>query len=165
MAGLITDLIAVLNEQSSIYEELAAIAENKKEMIVKSEIDGLRDVGKNESELIGKAQKLDKKRDNVVADIATVLNISTEEITLTELIKCIEKQPECEELKMATTRIQEAAENMRAVNDKNRVLLENALEFADYSINVIRSAMEVVPASYDDDSGAEPPSQMSDIRG
>jgi flagellar biosynthesis/type III secretory pathway chaperone len=156
MAGLISDLVNILNEQAEAYEELTIIANRKKEYIIRNEADEIRSVAGRESELIGKSQKLDKKRDLVSNDIAEVLNINAADVQLTLLLDIIKDQPGCAELKQASDRIRIAVEHLKYANENNKMLLENALEYIEYSLNVIRSSTEAVPAAYGSENQKAP---------
>jgi flagellar biosynthesis/type III secretory pathway chaperone len=164
MAGLVMELVGVLNEQSEVFEELIRIADNKKELIIKNDVDGLRIISTEESGLVGKSQKLEKKCETVMKDIARVLNTNPKNVNLSVLADIIKEQDEHGDLTAAAERIRKTADLLRASNEDNKALIESALEYIDFSINVLRSSVEAVPAAYSAGDDGEPTATMIDIK-
>jgi len=149
MAGLVSNLIEVLRGQVELYSQIAALSVRKKDFIVANDIDGLRDLVAEENKLVPKALRGDKDRERIMKDICTVLNKPTD-MTLSYLVTLMEGQPEHDELGQVVENLRAAADEMKELNESNKVLIQHALEFVDYNINVIHSSFSEAPAGYND---------------
>ena len=149
MAGLISDLVDVLNEQTQCYNDLILLSEQKKDAIIKNDINAVQSVNGSESTAIGKSQRIEKKRMELVKDIAEVLNTKEEELTLRKLLGLIEGQPEYDSLQKAREDIRKVVHELKELNERNKVLLNNSLEYIDFSLNVMRSSMDSSLSTYD----------------
>ena len=65
MAGLIDELIVVLDEMNDLYEQLIKSGKDKLEVIIKNNIEELQKINADENVLVGKTLKLDKKREEL----------------------------------------------------------------------------------------------------
>ena len=149
MAGLISNLIDVLNEQTQCYHELLLLSEQKKDGIIKNDLSALQAVNASESTVIGKSQRLEKMRADLAKDIADVLNTKESDLTLGKLVEMIQGQPEYEALFQAREDIKKVVEELKERNDRNKILLSNSMDYVDFSINVIRSSMDTSLMTYD----------------
>ena len=149
MAGLISSLIDVLNEQTQYYGELILLSSQKKEAIIKNDINMLQSVNASESEMLGKTQRAEKSRIDLTKDISEVLNVKEEDLTLTKLAELISGQPEQEALLEARDAIRGVVHELKELNDHNKVLLNNSVEYIEFSLNVMRSATDSSFMTYD----------------
>ncbi|MCL2236280.1 MAG: flagellar protein FlgN [Defluviitaleaceae bacterium] len=158
MAGLISDLISVIQGQTVLFKEVVALSADKKNFIIKNDIEGLRGIVAQENIIVPKALKGDKERERIMADIATVLNKKNDELTLTKLAELTEGQPENPEFKIAVEEFIIVLDEMKQSNDANKLLIESALEFLEFNMNVVHSSLDAGPVGYGDtlDDGHEP---------
>jgi flagellar biosynthesis/type III secretory pathway chaperone len=148
MAGLVSSLIDVLKGQTELFSEVIALSVDKKELIIKNDIDRLREVVKQENAVVPKALKGDKDREKIMADISVVMNKKLEDLTLSYLIELMQGQPEHEALVKAVDDFAKAIAQMKAANDANKLLIENALDYIEFNMNIIHSSLEAGPAGY-----------------
>lgn len=134
-----------VEEQILIYEALLEIAAKKKVSIVENNIEEVGEYTSEESTLLGKCSRLDKKRDTLFNDIAFVLNKKPEDITLSKLVELIKGQPEEERLTQIHDKAVDTLKKLKKINDLNRTLVETSLEHIDYSMNLIRGALNPQP--------------------
>ncbi len=90
MASLIEELITVLKEEDKKYKELVELANQKTPVIVKGDLDGLRVITAKEQDYIEGLNHLEKRRIDVVKDIALVLNKKEEDLTIKAIIALLE---------------------------------------------------------------------------
>jgi len=145
MAGLVSSLIDVLQGQVDLYNQIAALSARKKEFVIANDIDSLRDILAEENAVIPKVIRGDKDREKIMKDICTVLNKKEAELTLRGLVVLMENRPEHVELAAVVTALGAAAAEVQRLNEDNKALVEQALEFIDYNINVIHSSMAEAP--------------------
>lgn len=147
MAGLIHNLIEVLEEQKECYAGLLTLAQYKTDSIVNRQMELLQEVLKTEQEFIGRSGKLEKDREAILKDIANVLNINFKELTISNLILKLDKTPEEQEaLKEVRKDLLEIIEEIRQHNVTNEGLLNQSLEFIDFTLHAIQS-MNSYPSS------------------
>ena len=149
MAGLIDGLIDILCEQNELYTQLLEFSKEKKDMLIKNDIDSLQKINSSESIIVGKSQRLERSRISIMRDIASVLNQSGDDLTVSELSALIEGQPEHKDLVIAGDSLRETVEDLKKSNDLNRVLIQNSLDYVEFSMNVMHSSVETAPSTYD----------------
>jgi len=142
MAGMINQLVEVMKEQAERYNELWGLSLEEKEVLVSNDIESLTKITNLKKIVITQNNRLETKRISLAKDIAEVMGYGEGEIELTKLIELMGEQPEAVELTEVAKQLREVMEKLRVANDENKLLLENSLEFVEYSINVIRSSVE-----------------------
>ncbi len=165
MAGLINDLITTLNEMNDLYEQLISSGKEKRTVVIKNDIEALQKINENENILVGKSLKLDKKREELFSDIAFVLNKDQKDITLTKLIEYIKEQPEVEDVKLLHDNAEKLLAELKTINESNKVLIEESLNQAEFSMNLLRGSLSKKPY-YCDTLGNEIPTgdRLFDIK-
>lgn len=139
MASLLENLIEILNSESAEYEKLAELAEKKTPFIVKGDINNLGKITEDEQEIVGRIQKQEKLRKETLADIANVVNRDVETLKLINLIQMLEKQPAQQQMLVeAQSRLKTAIDRMRELNDKNSILLNDALDMVNFNLKMIQ---------------------------
>jgi flagellar biosynthesis/type III secretory pathway chaperone len=140
MAGLIDELVNVMSQENDIYRELIPIAEEKTRVIIKNDLDALQKITEQEQLTIEKITALEKKREEVVINIGTVLSRDPKELNMKALIKIMGKQPE--EQKELSRIHDELNVNLRrlvTINDRNKELINQSLEMIEFNMNLIQS--------------------------
>jgi flagellar biosynthesis/type III secretory pathway chaperone len=140
MAGLIDELVKTMSQENDIYRELIPIAEEKTRVIIKNDLDALQKITEQEQLTIEKINALEKKREEVVINIGTVLSRDPKELNMKALIKIMGKQPEEQK---ALSRIHDELDgNLRrlvTINDRNKELINQSLEMIEFNMNLIQS--------------------------
>lgn len=139
MAGLINELMDKLNEMSAHIAALTDYAHQKKEVIIKNDTDALKDITSRENTLVGKYQKAEKAVAVLIKDIAMVLNENPKTLTLGRLGEIIREQDDYGTYMEIYGRLKENLVLLKERNEMNNILIENALEYIDYTVNVLRS--------------------------
>ncbi len=149
MATLYEELVSNLNEQLGYYEELKAISEEKTNVIVKNNIDDLTKINTVENMLIVRLEKLDKKNKDILNDIIMVTGKKVDRVS----VKCVAQllsSEEGTELENVADKIIEAVQELKNVNEKNKLLVNTSLEYAEYTMNVYRDIFDTsIQVTYD----------------
>lgn len=154
MASLMENLIEVLMQESAEYEGLLELSQKKTPLIIGGDLDHLQKITDDEQIVVSRLHNLEKKRAEVTADIANVLNRDVEELKLTDLIGMMAARPqEQEKLAEAHDRLQSAVHTLRRNNEQNRELLTNALEMVEFEMNLMQS-MRAAPETANYTKGA-----------
>ena len=140
MASLLESLIDVLDREGTEYEALVALADQKTPAIVKGDIETLGKITEDEQEIVGRIQKMEKSRKEILADIANVVNKDVETLKLINLIQMLGKRPD-EQKKLANVqeKLKSTIDRLREANEKNQMLLIDALDMVGFNLNMIRA--------------------------
>ena len=140
MAGIVYELIDVLNKQKECYEGLITLAEYTKNAIVNKNIEFLQEVVQTEEQFVGRLSGLDKKRDSLMKDIAIVIGMDYKKITITAIIQKLgEENDAAKELTVLRKETKEFLEQLRKQSEVNKYLLNQSLEMVDFMINAVGS--------------------------
>jgi len=148
MAGMMEQLVEILGEQTQRYEELLGLSLEKRDVIVKNDVESLQKLNHLENMVISQNQKLEKRRQELVADMAIVLNEKEDNLTISRMIELMEGKEEAHALTEARDRIRSVIEELSEVNVQNGQLVQNALEYIEYTTNLIRGSQGGTPAAY-----------------
>lgn len=151
MASLIEELIQVMEQECEIYEALDQVSDRKTETIVKGDIEALQKITEYEQNVVDDILILEKKRQNIVNNIAVVLNQNPKTMTIADIVRIMEKQPEFSRpLSELHQRLRTVVLRLQQTNAHDRELLENALEMTEFNINVLQTAGQAPEtANYD----------------
>ena len=145
MASLMENLIEVLGRECDEYEGLLALSQKKTQIIAGGDLEELQKITDDEQDLVSRVSNLDKKRVEITADIANVLNKDVETMKLSNLIQMLAgRSAEQAKLAEAHDRLQAAVRELQRVNEQKRELLENALELVEFEMNLLQ-AMKAAP--------------------
>ncbi len=141
MASLMENLIEVLEQECVEYEGLLELSQRKKPIIVSGDLEQLQKITDDEQEWVDRINRLEKKRVEVTADIANVLNRDVNALKLTNLIDMMAARP-AEQAKLAGAhdRLQRSVRSLKQVNEQNRELLVTALEMVEFEMNLLQAS-------------------------
>ena len=141
MASLMENLIEVLGKECVEYEGLLELSQKKTPVIIKGDLAELQRITDEEQEYATRITNLEKKRTEVYADIANVINRDVNTLKLGYLIAMLESRPaERDALAALHDRLKMAVRNLQRVNDQNRELLTDALEMVQFELNLLQSS-------------------------
>ena len=140
MASLMENLISVLQEEATMYEELLELSIRKTPIIVSGDLEGLQKITDEEQIIVAKINRLDGKREEVTRDIANVLNKDVTKLKLVDIIQMLSQRPvEQKQLAAAHDKLKEIVGQMARVNEQNRDLIQSSLEMVEFDLNLIHS--------------------------
>ncbi|MDO4764502.1 MAG: flagellar protein FlgN [Eubacteriales bacterium] len=138
MAGLIDDLIAIMEKEAVCYESYLEIANNKKEVIIKGDVPSLQEITQEEEIVAGQLFRLEKSRKEIIEDICTVTNRKIENFKILDLVEELSaREEESQRLKEVAQRLETALKECEQVNQTNKMLIRQSLEFLEFSINAL----------------------------
>ncbi|MDR3091178.1 MAG: flagellar protein FlgN [Clostridiales bacterium] len=139
MAGLMETLLARVDGEIELYDELLTLSGEKKDVIVNNDVKRLQEINARENLAVGRLQKSGRLREDAMKEISAVLNIGGE-ATLTALAEFLADKPDGQALDARIVRIKDKLTKLKALNAVNKSLLENALDYVDFSMNLIRNS-------------------------
>ncbi len=154
MASLMENLITVLESEASEYEILVGLSTKKTPIIIQGDLTALGQITDEEQIVVGRIQHLEKQREEVIGDIANVINRDVENLKLVNLIEMLRDRPE-ESGRLAAVhdKLKDVVHRMERINDQNRELIKNALEMVEFDMNVIQS-LKAAPETANYNKGA-----------
>ena len=154
MASLMEELIATLRKEQEAYQELLPVVEQKTQAIIANDLQKVQSITEIEQSAIGKISGLEQKRTEVMKNIGIVLNKKVSELTLPNLIKLLERQPqEQEALTQIHTELRAVLKRLAEVNGHNKNLIEQSLEMISYNMNLLQSTRIVPGNNYTRNAG------------
>ncbi len=154
MASLMENLIEVLNKQYEIYEQLLALSTTKTTAIVKGNLEDLARITDEEQNVVATLGRYDKEREEVMKDIANVINKDVEGLRIANLAQMLSGRPEEQrKLNEVGDKLRDVAFRMKKVNEQNKELLENSLEMVAFDMNLLQ-AMRQAPETANYNRGA-----------
>lgn len=143
MASLMENLIDVLNKENVEYEGLLEISRRKTPIIVGGDLDALQRITDEEQDMVNRLNALERRRTEVTADIATVLNKDVSTLTLTNLIAMLSSRPaEQRQLAEVHDMLHRTVHELKRVNEQNSSLLKDALEMVEFEINLVQASRQ-----------------------
>lgn len=151
MASLMDDFMEVLEKENGEYERLTQLSREKKQIIIDGNIPALEEITDKEQEITSAILNLEKRREEVVNDMSIVLSKEPGELTVTNMIAFLNKQPkEQQQLIELRERLRSTLEEMAEVNEQNEMLLRHAMEMVEFDLTLFKSMRQApVTANYD----------------
>lgn len=154
MASLMENLMDLLEEEKGEYDKLLELSMQKTPVIIEGNLEKLEKITDEEQIIVGRVNRLDKEREKVMKDIATVLNKDVQTLKLGQLVKLLSERPkQRDRLSQIHVGLKLTLNQMVRVNDRNRELIQTSLEMVQYNMNVLKS-MKAAPetANYTKDA-------------
>ncbi|AAM23773.1 hypothetical protein M2349_001873 [Caldanaerobacter subterraneus subsp. tengcongensis MB4] len=129
-------LLGLLKEEMAIYEILLELATKKTDIIIHGKIKELDETVQMERNFIKKLVELEEKRENTLKEMG-----KGEGVTISEVIKTLPLE-EAMEFNNVKERLSAVLKELGERNDLNMALIEQALEYVNYSIKAISEALE-----------------------
>lgn len=141
MASLTEELIIVLQEEHEIYQQLIPITEKKTRVIIQNDLKALQEITESEQRAIEQLNTLERKREEIIVNMGTVLNRDPRTLKLKNMVKLLEKRPE-EQKKLAELYdlLTAAIKRLSESNERNKVLINQSLEMIQFEMNLVQSA-------------------------
>lgn len=154
MASLMENLIDVFNRECGEYEGLLEISRRKTPIIVSGDLDNLQKITDEEQDRVNRLNSLERRRTEVTADIASVLNKDVTKLTLTYLIDMLEgRTSEQNALTEIYEKLHGTVRELQRVNEQNNALLRDALEMVEFEIALLQ-ASKAAPETANYNKGA-----------
>ncbi len=141
MASLMENLEEVLSRESDLYETLLELSRRKTSIIVKGDLEALNAITEEEQKVVSQINHIDKDREARMTEIAKVLNTDVKTLKLTDLLKVLERRPaERQKLALVYDKLKEVVHECKRVNERNGVLVRDALEVTQFEMNILQAA-------------------------
>ena len=137
-----------MDGESEQYEKLISLNGEKKDSIIYKKLDVLEAITAEEQAIADSLLELEKKRVELLRNIAAVMGHDGEQITVSWMIDNLANQPvERDQLLAARNRLIEKADNVQILNIQTQNLLRQAIEMVEFDITLIKSARQAPQTS------------------
>ncbi|MDR1209245.1 MAG: flagellar protein FlgN [Clostridiales bacterium] len=140
------ELTEALAEETETYDELIRTARRKRDAVIRNELAGLSAAAEYEDAAARHLNRLDKRRTAAAAAIADSLGLGGGGVTLAGISAAIPDEGERSGLNALAEGLRARVTELRRINAENRALIENALAYIEFSMNVMRGAAASVSA-------------------
>jgi len=137
---LIDKLADVLEKEVLLYSEFLEVSKRKTDIIINGKVTELEDAIKIEQSFSIRMQKLETEREQVIQEIAAKLGIKPSELTVTWIAENNSELMGIRRLKSSRKSIMAFVDEIKKVNEINSKLINNSLEYINFSVNLITSA-------------------------
>lgn len=140
MASLVEELVNVLREEEKIYQVFWDLAQKKSDILIQADVPALEKMTAIEQVKSDELLAYSNKQISLLQDIGTVLGKQDETMTVTKLISLMESQPKVQMLlKEARDQLLDIAKRVQELNRQNEILLQQAIELAEFDITLFKS--------------------------
>lgn len=136
MKQLWDKLINNLSEILDLYQAILALSKQKREVLVAAKAQELEAVTKREEMLILQTGKLDAQRESIIQEIGTAFGLKADEITL-EKTKQLADAETAKKIELLSSQFDQLLNELVPLNKTNTQLIQQALTYINYSINVL----------------------------
>jgi flagellar biosynthesis/type III secretory pathway chaperone len=142
-------VIDILKKEHSYYKDMLEMSKSKKKIVIEGKVAELDKIVKLEQNMIFNIGQLEKKREEEVTKLCGILNLNSSQVTVSELSKVLRTEQK-KVLEDIQGKLQETFSELKTVNDMNGQLIEQSLDYIDYSINLISGAGMETGSLYED---------------
>lgn len=137
-------LIQALNYEDMMYKSLLALGLEKTDALVKNKPDLLPAIAAKEAEVTAQTGKLSKIREQLMERVAYELGEDAATLNLTRICMLITKE-QSTRLSAVQTKLRKTVEDLSLRNQINRRLVESALEYVNFSIQLMAQPAAALP--------------------
>ncbi len=150
LRDLVDGLFNILEEELWLLYELTRFSQDKAALLIKSDLEGLKDLLSAEEETIEKLRDREDERVGCTARLALMLGIAPEECRLKTLLERLDDETARRKLADVRQKLKHAARKMSLGNRKAEALASQKTGYADFLINVLyQNARQNGPELYD----------------
>jgi flagellar biosynthesis/type III secretory pathway chaperone len=138
MSKSVEQLITVLKQECDLYKDYLDLAREKKAAVIKGHIKEIDHITKVEQNMIVNMGKADQIRGAIIGNILLEKKVSSIE-NITELANLID-EPERTKILKLKEHLGSLLEETKNINELNSELLQQALDYVEYNMNLVTSA-------------------------
>lgn len=134
----VESIIATLEQQADVYEQLLALAKEKTPYLVHNKVDALNEVIQKERKLLKTAEELEQQRMRLSGQYFTSLGILRYKGgKISEMIRTVTSPQDKKRLTELHASLSISLDQLQKVNQLNQQLVEQSLKFINYSVDLL----------------------------
>jgi hypothetical protein len=126
----ISDLLRIVREEISLYRELMEHARQKTALLIQGSVEAILESNKIEEMFSARLRTLEMEMASLCSDLGKAFGIPREEFTLMKLADSLE-QSLAMEIKSQTALFRNIVRQLKAVNQRNRKLIERSICYSE----------------------------------
>lgn len=131
-------LVDLMYELEAVHRSLLELSTEKTGVLIRGEVDKLVVLTNSENKLVKRITELDQRRVALIAEYATSKGFSPHAVrTVSDLIKLTFNADDRGALERAQAALLSVLNELKRLNDTNQQLLQQALTFVNYSMDLI----------------------------
>jgi len=134
-------LIHLLEREVELHDRLLRLLREEQALIIEADGDGLDRKVREQEFLVEEIRQLEVDRLALMAELSRRLGVPQDDLSLDRLCGMVEEDQQAA-LTLVRARLRAVVDDIRKVNDINRHLIENGLQFLQENIQVLFSAGE-----------------------
>lgn len=136
MHSALEGIIAQLQEQKQVLEQLLALSHEKREVIIAGNTDRLTEIVQLELRSLSTIRHIERGREQRVAELSAVSGVPAETLTISALIELAQGEQRLQLKRLQVELVQLLGAQM-TINRLNAQLLETQLEFSNVMLNLL----------------------------
>lgn len=145
---LLLDLYKVMKKDLGFLKKLNQQANFKKEAIINNNISKLSKIVKKEKQIMENIKILKEKRFQIIRKISDLYTLEEENLTYTDLIVELPVSGQ-KKISPILTELQDMIKRLRIINERNKLLLSEAIKINKFSFNVLLKVLKPTNHTYD----------------
>lgn len=135
----LNELFAIVEKETEIYGSILKLSKEKTDIIVAGKVSELENMVKVEQALMFEIMKLEDQRESVLEKVAAHINVKKDDFNLSILMQHLEPSLK-EKVSVYQKKMVGVMDDLKNTNELNSKLIKQALEYVDFSLNVMTSA-------------------------
>ena len=135
---LVDKLLNVMEEEAKIFLDYLDLSQKKKDVLINENIAVLESITNTEKDMAERLGKLEKEREKIIEELAVQANLKSTELTVSSIMEKVDRSRR-ERLETARNTIKDTVEKIKEANKINESLINNALEYINFSVNLLTS--------------------------
>lgn len=141
--SVLKPLFAVVDAMLNVHQELLALAHRKQDVLIRGDMEALSEITKQENALVPRIQKLEGERIEFGRLLAERIGVEPEQLTANRVVELAGDAEERHRMSDLTDRLRIVIGELQALNDRNKQLIEQSLQFVRTSIEVLSESPQV----------------------
>jgi flagellar biosynthesis/type III secretory pathway chaperone len=141
--SVLKPLFAVVDAMLNVHQELLAIAQRKRDVLIRGDMEALNLIVKEENTLVFRVEKLEGERIAFGRLLAERIGVAPEQLTAARVAELAGDAEEKHRMTSLTDELRQVIGQLQALNDTNKKLIEQSLQFIRTSIEVLSESPQV----------------------
>lgn len=134
---MLEELISLVEKMLQKHEQMLALAGEKKEILIRGDMQALQALTGRELALIKEIEVLEKKRQEMGRELARHRGIPLEQLTARRVEQMAADADQAERMHKVTERLSSVLKKLQEANELNRQLLQQSLAFVQVTLDAL----------------------------
>jgi len=153
--ALLSELIAILNQEIELHKELLSFLQKDRELLVDLCVEGIFESNKKKETCTLKIKMLEESRSLLVDRLSQHFAIPPQELTLSKIVSLVE-EPYRSALDTARSTLTSLIKSIKEVNQGNSLIIKDSLHYFNRSLDFLYCASSASPTYVDNGKIKDP---------